>query len=211
MSSFAGDSSLDSELNLSFITPVYLCTDLNPFATRATELTGHANSTPLQPILTNLTSSLLPRLAHQVDVLVFNPPYVETDMDEMEDAQESGVIERAWAGGEAGMVVTNRVLEEVEVRLLSALRSVDLSLTTSYHKTLLAPGGAFYLVTIPQNKPFEIIDQMRVKGLSGEVGRSRFDLALQHELTSLCIIQVTLKRRAGGEHLHILRFRRSQD
>jgi hypothetical protein len=35
----------------------------------------------------------------------------------MEDAQESGVIERAWAGGEAGMVVTNRVLEVVDVRL----------------------------------------------------------------------------------------------
>ncbi|ORY78026.1 hypothetical protein BCR35DRAFT_305184 [Leucosporidium creatinivorum] len=110
-----------------------------------------------------------PSSSPNVDVLVFNPPYVETEMDEMEDAQESGVIERAWAGGEAGMVVTNRVLEEVD--------------------TLLAPGGAFYLVTIPQNKPFEIIDQMRARGLSGEV---------------------TLKRRAGGEHLHILRFRRSQ-
>ncbi|GAA5869039.1 hypothetical protein JCM16303_000343 [Sporobolomyces ruberrimus] len=144
---------------------LYLCTDLNPHATRCTLETGIANKIPLDPILTNLTSSLLPRLTRQVDVLVFNPPYVETEDEELDDAQADGTIEKAWAGGESGMKVTNKVLEQVE--------------------SLLSERGIFYLVAIPQNKPLEILEQMKARGLSGEI---------------------TLKRRAGREHLHILRF-----
>ncbi|GAA6005145.1 hypothetical protein JCM11491_002593 [Sporobolomyces phaffii] len=147
---------------------LYLCTDLNPHATRCTLETGVANKTPLDPILTNLTTSLLPRLTRQVDVLVFNPPYVETEDDELHDAQLDGTIEKAWAGGESGMKITNKVLEQVEL--------------------LLSERGMFYLVAIPQNKPLEILRQMKERGLEG---------------------QITLKRRAGREHLHILRFWRS--
>lgn len=95
---------------------VYLCTDLNPHATRCTLETGVANKVPLNPILTNLTSSLLPRLTRQIDVLVFNPPYVETEDEEAYDAQFDGTIEKAWAGGESGMKITIKVLEQVEVR-----------------------------------------------------------------------------------------------
>lgn len=97
-------------------TAVYLCTDLNPHAARCTALTGQSNSVPLNPVLTDLTGALLPRLKHAVDCLVFNPPYVETDDDEAFQAQEDGVIERAWAGGVGGMRVTNRLLDQVEVR-----------------------------------------------------------------------------------------------
>ncbi|GAA5991237.1 hypothetical protein JCM5350_005951 [Sporobolomyces pararoseus] len=147
---------------------LYLCTDLNPHATRCTLETGVANKVPLNPILTNLTSSLLPRLTRQIDVLVFNPPYVETEDEEAYDAQFDGTIEKAWAGGESGMKITNKVLEQVEL--------------------LLSERGMFYLVAIPQNKPLEILQQMKARGLEGEI---------------------TLKRRAGREHLHILRFWRS--
>ncbi|GAA6041456.1 hypothetical protein JCM8097_001886 [Rhodosporidiobolus ruineniae] len=148
---------------------LYLCTDLNPPSTRATLLTGQANHIPLRPLLTDLTASLLPRLAGAVDVLVFNPPYVETDDQEAEAAQESGVIERAWAGGKGGMRVTDRLLEQVE--------------------TLLSPRGVFYLVAVPENKPLDILASMKARGLHGEI---------------------TLKRRAGREHLHILRFSRPE-
>ncbi|GAA5825896.1 hypothetical protein JCM11251_000043 [Rhodosporidiobolus azoricus] len=147
---------------------LYLCTDLNPPSTRATLQTSLANSVPLHPVLTDLTSSLLPRLTRQVDVLIFNPPYVETEDLEAEEAQKDGVIERAWAGGEGGMRVTDRLLEQVE--------------------TLLSPRGLFYLVAVPQNKPLEIISNMKERyGLHGEI---------------------VLRRRAGREHLHILRFSR---
>ncbi|GAA5946344.1 hypothetical protein JCM3765_000205 [Sporobolomyces pararoseus] len=144
---------------------LYLCTDLNPHATRCTLETGVANKVPLNPILTNLTTSLFPRLTRQVDVLVFNPPYVETEDEEAYDAQFDGTIEKAWAGGESGMKITNKVLEQVEL--------------------LLSERGMFYLVAIPQNKPLEILQQMKERGLEGEI---------------------ILKRRAGREHLHILRF-----
>ncbi|GJN93518.1 hypothetical protein Rhopal_006575-T1 [Rhodotorula paludigena] len=127
---------------------VYLCTDLNPHATRCTRLTGLSNSIPLNPVLTDLTSALLPRLERSVDVLVFNPPYVETEDDEAEMAQEGGVIERAWAGGKGGMRVTDRLLEQVE--------------------SLLSDRGLFYLVAVPENKPLEIIEQMQARGLHGE-------------------------------------------
>ncbi|GAA6062631.1 hypothetical protein JCM10212_000293 [Sporobolomyces blumeae] len=147
---------------------LYLCTDLNPHATRCTLETGLANKVPLDPVLTNLTASLVPRLTHAVDVLVFNPPYVETEEEEVDDAQADGTIEKAWAGGQGGMKVTNRVLEQVD--------------------ELLSPRGMFYLVAVPQNKPLEILAQMKERGLEGEV---------------------TLKRRAGREHLHVLRFWRS--
>lgn len=151
---------------------VYLCTDLNPHAARATRLTGSANSTPLEPILTDLTSALLPRLERQVDVLVFNPPYVETEDEEAADAQAGGVIERAWAGGQAGMRVTDRLLEYVEVsghasQSSSSMRwaaRVDIHL-----QTLLSEDGAFYLVAVSQNKPYDIIERMRRRGLTGEV------------------------------------------
>ncbi|BGP57455.1 hypothetical protein JCM8202_002012 [Rhodotorula sphaerocarpa] len=148
---------------------IYLCTDLNPSACRSTALTALKNSHPsIEPLLTDLTASLLPRLRHNVDVLVFNPPYVETEDEEAREAQteaERG-IEKTWAGGSGGMRVTDRVLQQV--------------------KDLLSPRGAFYLVAVPENKPLEIIASMQARGLQGEV---------------------VLKRRAGREHLHVLRFR----
>ena len=101
---------------------VYLATDLNPAATLCTKLTGEANAVHLSPVLTNLTSGLLPRLEGSVDVLIFNPPYVETATEEREHAQEGfhtgeerNGIDKAWAGGIAGMEVTEKVLEMVEV------------------------------------------------------------------------------------------------
>ncbi|KAK4049574.1 atp4 subunit B of the stator stalk of mitochondrial F1F0 ATP synthase [Microbotryomycetes sp. JL201] len=155
-------------LTQSSLSQVYMCTDLNALASRATLETGRINSTPLDVIVTDLCLSLSPRVNGQVDVLVFNPPYVETNDDEVEQAQQSGVIERAWAGGQAGMAVTSRLLEVVD--------------------TLLSPTGRFYLVAIAQNKPAEIVRHMKdTYRLNGEI---------------------VLKRRAGREHLHILRFQR---
>ncbi|KAI5479223.1 hypothetical protein MNV49_003917 [Pseudohyphozyma bogoriensis] len=151
---------------------LFLCTDLSPPATLCALKTSKVNSTPLDPIVTNLTASLLPRLANQVDVLIFNPPYVETWDDELESAQESGVIERAWAGGIAGMRVTNKLLEQVE--------------------TLLSPTGMFYLVAIPANKPDDIIKTWSSPTLIGEV----FALDSLKDLKSLYLLtDVTFGRR----------------
>lgn len=82
---------------------------------------------------------------------MFNPPYVETISEEMGEAQgnKERLIEKSWAGGANGMEVTDRLLEQVP--------------------ELLSPQGTFYLVAVKENKPEEIIERMKLKGLTGEV------------------------------------------
>lgn len=108
--------------NSPFPPPVYLTTDLNPVACRSTRLTARTNSQPhIEALNTDLTASLSDRLAGQVDVLVFNPPYVETEEEEAATAQRDALangIEKTWAGGAGGMTVTNRLLTQVKVRFI---------------------------------------------------------------------------------------------
>lgn len=58
---------------------------------------------------------------HDVDIILFNPPYVPTSLGEAADAQEARTIEGSWAGGSNGMQLTNVFLERVEVRVLSRI------------------------------------------------------------------------------------------
>ncbi|THH21012.1 hypothetical protein EW146_g447 [Bondarzewia mesenterica] len=98
---------------------LYLCTDINPHASRCTLLTGTKNKIPLDPVTAYLAQPLAARLAHSVDILVFNPPYVPTYDEEASAAQLGADIEGSWAGGADGMEVTNRLLDQVEVRMRS--------------------------------------------------------------------------------------------
>jgi len=70
---------------------------------------------PLHPVRTSLVQSLQERLSHQVDILIFNPPYVPTDDVEAALAQDSQDISGAWAGGIDGMYLTNVLLKQVDV------------------------------------------------------------------------------------------------
>ncbi|XP_013883168.1 methyltransferase N6AMT1 isoform X2 [Austrofundulus limnaeus] len=85
------------------------------------------------------------------------------------DLVSSRGIEAAWAGGERGREVTDRFLPSV-AQLLS-------------HK------GLFYLITITENDPEEIIRLLSHQGLEGES---------------------CLSTRAGNERLSVLRFHRKQ-
>uniref|UniRef100_A0A8C1UD83 Methyltransferase HEMK2 n=1 Tax=Cyprinus carpio TaxID=7962 RepID=A0A8C1UD83_CYPCA len=143
---------------------LYLCTDVNPAAAQCTLQTARCNHLQLQPVITDLVQCLLPRLNGKVDVLVFNPPYVVTPSDEV----GSRGIEVSWAGGIRGREVMDRVFPMIP--------------------QLLADHGLFYLVTVSENHPAEIVDVLRDSGLNGE----------------LC-----LTRQAGHERLSILRFSKS--
>ncbi|KZT06291.1 S-adenosyl-L-methionine-dependent methyltransferase [Laetiporus sulphureus 93-53] len=145
---------------------LYLCTDINPHACRCIKLTGRQNKIPLEPILASLAGPFMSRLRHAVDVLIFNPPYVPTYIEEAHDAQHGADIEGSWAGGLDGMQVTNVLLDNVE--------------------DLLSPKGRFYLVAVKQND---------VPGIQARMQR-------QHGLRS----EVVLQRRAGREHLFVVRF-----
>jgi release factor glutamine methyltransferase len=67
-------------------------------------------------MIASLALPLLSRLRHSVDILLFNPPYVPTVIDEAENAQGTAGIEGSWAGGLDGMQITDVFLQTVEVR-----------------------------------------------------------------------------------------------
>ncbi|CAJ0768983.1 19015_t:CDS:2, partial [Entrophospora sp. SA101] len=91
-------------------TSLLLCTDINPYATSITVKTGHQNLViQLDAITTNLTSGLLPRLKHSIDLLCFNPPYVVTDSEEL-NSNNNNILDKSWAGGINGREVIDQML-----------------------------------------------------------------------------------------------------
>ncbi|XP_078689560.1 methyltransferase HEMK2-like [Branchiostoma floridae x Branchiostoma belcheri] len=128
---------------------LYLCTDLNPRAADCAARTGKQNNVPVQPVLTDLASALLPRLQNKVDVMIFNPPYVVTPSEEV----GSHGIEASWAGGVKGREVMDRFFPLVP--------------------KLLSDRGVFYLVTIEQNKAEEIGHEMSTFGFTMDKVMSR--------------------------------------
>ncbi|NXW98785.1 HEMK2 methyltransferase, partial [Larus smithsonianus] len=143
---------------------LYICTDINPMAAYCTLETALLNNVHLQPVITDLVKGLSPRLNGKVDLLLFNPPYVVTPSEEV----GSHGIEASWAGGKKGREVMDRVFPLVP--------------------DLLSRGGLFYLVTIKENNPDEILETMKKWGLEGTR---------------------VLSRQAGQEMLTILKFRKS--
>ncbi|XP_059824652.1 methyltransferase N6AMT1 isoform X1 [Hypanus sabinus] len=145
-------------------TSFYLCTDINSLAAACAQESAWKNGVNIQPIITDLVTGLLPRLQNQVDVLVFNPPYVATPSEEV----GSHGIEASWAGGERGREVMDRFFPQVS--------------------SLLSSQGIFYLVTVQENDPEEIIEALKSFNLKGTV----------------CI-----SRQAGRERLSVLKFQKA--
>ncbi|XP_026507504.1 methyltransferase N6AMT1-like [Terrapene carolina triunguis] len=143
---------------------LYICTDINPIAASCTLETAVLNKVHIHPVITDLVTGLLPRLNGKVDLLLFNPPYVVTPSEEV----ESHGIEAAWAGGKNGREVMDRLFPLVP--------------------DLLSTGGLFYLVTIKENNPDDILETMKKYGLRGTR---------------------VLSRQAGRETLTILKFSKS--
>lgn len=121
----------------------YLCTDVNPTAALCTMETAQANTVHIDPIITDLVSGLLPRLQGQIDLLLFNPPYVVTPSEEV----GSKGLEAAWAGGRNGREVIDRFLPVVP--------------------KLLSSKGLLYLLVLKENNPDNILEKMRSYGLQG--------------------------------------------
>ncbi|XP_055959522.1 methyltransferase N6AMT1 [Patella vulgata] len=108
---------------------LFIATDINPSAVDICQKTAQQNNISIQPILTDLVSCLSDRLEHQVDVLLFNPPYVVTSSSEV----GSHGIEASWAGGVEGREVTDRLLPYID--------------------KVLSKTGVFYLVIVKENLP----------------------------------------------------------
>uniref|UniRef100_A0A8C6W045 Methyltransferase HEMK2 n=1 Tax=Nothobranchius furzeri TaxID=105023 RepID=A0A8C6W045_NOTFU len=143
---------------------VYICTDVNPAAAGCTATTASCNSVSLQPVLTDLVRVHTHTHTHtgksDADLLVFR---------QRVSSMQSRGIEASWAGGERGREVTDRFLPAAA--------------------QLLSQRGLFYLVTIAENHPEEIVELLGQRGLEGELCSST---------------------RAGNERLSVLRFSRRQ-
>jgi release factor glutamine methyltransferase len=135
-----------------------LGTDINRFACHAASETvqkaikDHTASIFLDVVNGDLASSMRPQ---SVDVFIFNPPYVPAELPDFSRhdnynavpqgqkstsfAQDSYLLELSYAGGEDGMVVTNRMLEQIPY-ILEPTR------------------GVAYLLLCAQNKP-EVVKQ----------------------------------------------------
>ncbi|XP_063783638.1 methyltransferase N6AMT1 isoform X1 [Pseudophryne corroboree] len=121
----------------------YLCTDINPSAAACALETAQINRLRIDPVITDLANGLLPRLQGQIDLLLFNPPYVVTPPEEVGCIG----IQAAWAGGKNGREVMDRFFPLVP--------------------KLLSQKGYFYLLVLKENNPDEIAEKMKSYGLEG--------------------------------------------
>lgn len=123
----------------------FLATDTNPHAVETTRKTLQAHGVHAELINTDIASGLEKRLAGLVDVMVVNPPYVPTPEDEV--GREG--IASAWAGGENGRSVIDRILPIAD--------------------KLLSDKGWLYMVTLTTNNPSQICLEMRRKGYASKI------------------------------------------
>lgn len=116
--------------------------DINEYAARATQGTAHQNQRSVEVIQGSLVDCLQDR---SLDLLLFNPPYVPSEPEEM----NSKGIEAAWAGGAHGREVIDILLPKVS--------------------RVLSEKGCFYLLLERQNKPKEVVRAMRQLGFSSKM------------------------------------------
>lgn len=120
-------------------------TDINPYAIKVTRETLEAHGVDAELINTDIASGLESRLAGCVDVIVVNPPYVPTPQYEV---GQEGIVS-AWAGGENGRCVIDRILPVAD--------------------KLLSKRGWLYMVTLICNNPSEICLLMRERGFASRI------------------------------------------
>ncbi|XP_068643085.1 uncharacterized protein [Aristolochia californica] len=123
----------------------YFATDINPHAVEVTCKTLNFHGVHAEVICSDIASGMQTRLAGMVDVVVVNPPYVPTPEEEV---GSEGIIS-AWAGGENGRTVIDRILPVVDM--------------------LLSSRGWLYMVTLAANNPRQICQIMRGKGYASRI------------------------------------------
>ncbi|XP_017782216.1 PREDICTED: hemK methyltransferase family member 2 [Nicrophorus vespilloides] len=124
----------------------FFAVDINMSACKATQMTGELNATAIQPLCMDLLGQFKENM---FDVIVFNPPYVVTDSEEL----CGNGINRAWAGGKDGREIIDKLLPKIP--------------------NILSCKGIFYLLLLKENKPKEVIDFMFTLGFAHKIIKER--------------------------------------
>ncbi|XP_014612789.1 PREDICTED: hemK methyltransferase family member 2 [Polistes canadensis] len=140
-------TSLAMELN-KYTQGYYVAIDINPNACRTTKVTGKNNSVDINVAQMDLLNNI--RYNEMFDIILFNPPYVVTDSEEVTDSK---LISRTWAGGKHGREVMEKVFPHIP--------------------KLLSSNGIFYLVVIKENDPNYIIELFKRLNMVGTIVQER--------------------------------------
>lgn len=129
----------------------YLATDINPRAcTTAAKCANHHGLVNIEIVRSHLSAPLSDRMCGQLDLIVFNPPYVATDDAEFEKSKNLSDISCSWAGGQGGSQLVDEFLSDCVAKLLSY------------------PHGVAYLVALECNEPSRLckrlIETYNIKG-----------------------------------------------
>ncbi|SMN21093.1 similar to Saccharomyces cerevisiae YDR140W MTQ2 S-adenosylmethionine-dependent methyltransferase of the seven beta-strand family [Maudiozyma saulgeensis] len=122
---------------------IYLALDINPWALDATQDTAKrndCNKVYLETIQSDLTSSTR---HNQVDLLLFNPPYVPAEtIPEIPETRDDidTWLDLALVGGKDGMKITQLVLDQLD--------------------TTLSSEGVAYILFCARNRPEEVVKSM---------------------------------------------------
>lgn len=130
-----------------------LSSDINNRACLITKRTSMHNNGFVEPLNMNFSDNLRENI---VDVLIFNPPYVVTDNDELSNlnfGNKSKVTDanlvQTWAGGVNGRIVIDALLEKLD--------------------GILSSKGVFYLLVLKENKPEDIRLKLSNIGFNSEI------------------------------------------
>ncbi|XP_049817619.1 methyltransferase N6AMT1 [Aethina tumida] len=121
---------------------VVFATDVNQAACQATKFTAALNHCTVECINMDLLTNFKGKL---FDIILFNPPYVVT-----EDSEIIGTgLSRAWAGGNMGRVIINRLLFKLN--------------------EYLSEKGVCYMVLLKENDLDNIVEILASQGFTSEI------------------------------------------
>lgn len=124
----------------------YFATDINIDACKATQLTSILNHTQIECVNSDLLQCFKPNF---FDMILFNPPYVVTNDEEIIGTG----LNRAWAGGTNGRVIIDKVLGKLSC--------------------LLSNQGVCYMVLLKENNPEEILKILEKRSIDGKLVLAR--------------------------------------
>ncbi|CDS35961.1 hemK methyltransferase family [Echinococcus multilocularis] len=129
----------------------FICIDISNQACVATKqvFCGGTSCYPLDAICCDLLSPIRASSQGYADIVLFNPPYVPTEGDELLGSKSA--ISAAWAGGFRGRQVTERFIQQVT--------------------PILARSGVLYILLLLQNEP-KLVSKLICDASNGRLSRS---------------------------------------